>query len=327
VTASASIAILGERIIDLVPSSDSSDYRALPGGSPANVALAIARLGGSPLLLGRRAEDAFADLLDEPLRAAGLDLGGLIDAGGLSMMAVCTRQEDGSMAYSFYTADSPDLRWTAEELHTERRLMRERDVRVWHTGSLVSWLGPGRGVLLEEWHRARTEGELLLSFDPNARPQALSAADTREWVEQFAMTAHVVKASDEDLEFCYPDAAPDEVCARWVDTGPVIVVLTRGGDGATVWQRGRAPIDVPGIPVEVVDTVGAGDTLTGALLVGLEPIWRGGGADALLGLRAPELELIVSRAVAAAASNCTRAGASPPTLQMLDDFLVARRGD
>ncbi len=322
VTTRRCIAVLGERIIDLVPGSQPGEYTALPGGSPANVALALARLGVEPLLLGRRADDGFADVLDANLRAAGIGMEGLIDAGGVSMLAVCTPDSTGSMSYSFYTADSPDLRWTTADLETTRALMVDRGVVAWHTGSLVSYLGNGKDALLRAWQQARAEGALTLSYDPNARPHALDAATTREQVEQFAMAAHVVKASEEDLAYCYPDTTPEQVCARWAESGPVIAVLTRGPGGASVWQRGNPRADIPAPTVTVVDTVAAGDTLMAGLLAGLAP-WLGAGSEINLAqIAARDVVEIVKRAVWAAAVTCTRAGAQPPTRIELDEFLA-----
>jgi fructokinase len=312
------IAVLGERIIDLVPDDRGTGFQAHPGGSPANVALGLARLGVRPLLLGRRAADAFADLLDNNLTASGLSLEGFIDGGGLSMLAVCSRQPEGSMSYSFYTADSPDLRWSESDVRAALQRITASGAVAWHTGSLVSWLGSDVSTLLAAWQGARQAGQVTLSYDPNARPQALDAEGTRSWVEQFARSAHVVKASDEDIAYCYPNDDVEQVCARWVQTGPVIVVLTRGARGATVWQRGHEPVDVPGIAVDVVDTVGAGDTLTAGLLGGLAPWFGPGGEDALARLDPGELRRIVEGAAVAAAITCSRPGADPPTLDERD---------
>lgn len=315
------IAVLGERIIDLVPGAAPGEYLALPGGSPANVALALARLGMDPLLLGRRAEDGFAQVLDDHLRASGLGLEGLIDGGGVSMLAVCTPDASGSMSYAFHTSDSPDLNWTAADLSLASHRMVEHGAVAWHTGSLVSYLGPGVEPLLHAWRQARAHNQITLSYDPNARPQALDAPTTRAHVERFVQSAHIVKASEEDVAYCYPDVPDSQVCARWVDSGPVIVVLTRGSAGATVWQRGREPVDIPAPAVSVVDTVAAGDTVMAGLLAGLAD-WLGPYSEHTLGrIDTRELVEIVTRAVSAAALTCTQAGAQPPTQDELDDFL------
>lgn len=319
-TDSACIAVLGERIIDLVPGGGVDDFRALPGGSPANVALALARLGISPLLLARRAGDGFADLLDANLRASGLSLEGIVEGGGVSMLAVCTRNDDSSMSYSFYSSDSPDLQWSTADLERARALIAARGAVAWHTGSLASYLGPGVQALLAEWRRARVEDVLTLSYDPNARPAALAAPRMREWVEQYALAAHVVKASDEDLAYCYPDTPAEQVCSRWVQEGPVLVVLTRGARGVTVFQREHEPRNLSALAVEVVDTVGAGDTLSAGLLAGLAPWCGPGSAARLAALDSDVVDDIVVGAVAAAAITCSRPGADPPTREEVESF-------
>ncbi len=317
----ATIAVLGERIIDMVPVGESGGYRALPGGSPANVALALARLGMDPLLLGRRANDGLAVILDGQLDASGLSLDGLVNAGGLSMLAVCTRNPDGSMAYSFYHRDSPDLSWTPEELSREMGHFAARGVVAWHTGSLVSWLGSGVDALLDAWRAARAAGNVTLSYDPNARSGAQDPDVMRDRVEDFIAAAHIVKASDEDVAYVHPQTPVDEVCARWAASGPSIVVLTRGVHGATVWRPGAEPLDVPGHNVAVADTVGAGDTVTAALLAGLADELGSGSVERLARLTGDQVRQIVARATAAAAITCSRPGADPPTAAEVDQFL------
>lgn len=319
---SATIAVLGERIIDMVPTDDSGGYRALPGGSPANVALGLARLGMHPLLLGRRADDGLAIILDEQLLASGLSLDGLVAAGGLSMHAVCMRNPDGSMAYSFYHRDSPDLSWTPEDLSRALGLLAARGTVAWHTGSLVSWLGSGVEALLDAWRSARAAGNLTLSYDPNARPGAQDRDVMRDRVEDFIASAHIVKASDEDVAYLYPQTPADDVCARWAVSGPNIVVLTRGAQGATVWQPDAQPMHVPGHCVAVADTVGAGDTVTAALLAGLAGELGPGSEERLARLPGDQVREIVARATAAAAITCSRPGADPPTGTDVDQFLM-----
>jgi len=318
----ATIAVLGERIIDMVPTGDQGGYRALPGGSPANVALALARLEMNPILLGRRADDGLATVLDEHLRASGLSLDGVVTADGLSMLAVCTRNADGSVGYAFYHRDSPDLNWTAEGLTRALALMTERGAVAWHTGSLVSWLGDGADALIDAWHGARERGDMTLSYDPNIRPGVQRREIMRGRVEQFISAAHIVKASDEDGAYLYPDVALDDVCAQWAASGPNLVVLTRGEDGATVWRGDEPPMSVPGYPAVVADTVGAGDTVSAALLAGLSNDFGRDSADRLARLPHGKVRAVVEFALAAAAITCSRPGADPPSSEEVIDFFA-----
>lgn len=326
----AVVAVLGERIIDLVPRSPASaaehvdenaGYTAIPGGSPANVALALARLGLRPLLLARAGDDALSRLLDERLTSTGLDATGVLKVGGLAMLAVCVRQVDGSMHYTFYHRDSPDLSWTPTDLTHIRGLMQRRGARAWHTGSLVSWLGDGVLELLDSWKDAANRGDLTLSYDPNARPAAASGEQIAHYAEQFIAAAHIVKASDEDVRFMYPDQQAEEVCARWADSGPALVVLTEGAQGATAWRPGGAPVAVPGFAVDVVDTVGAGDTVSAALLAGLQELLGQDFSHQVASMDDDSIAALLTRACAAAAITCSRAGAQPPTESEVSDFL------
>ena len=317
-----SVAVLGERVIDLLPGADGR-YQAVPGGSPANVALGLARLGLTPLLLARGGDDGFSALLDNALTEADLDRSGVIDAPGLAMLAVCTSTMDGAVAYTFYHRDSPDLCWTTADLEQAEGLMNRSQVRAWHTGSLVSWLGSGVPALLSSWEKAAAHGRVTLSYDPNARPGAQARDAMVTSAEQFIKSAHMVKASDEDADFMYPGQSLEEVGNSWLALGAQIVVLTRGSAGACAWRSRHDVIEVPGFNVPVVDTVGAGDTVSAALIAGLQHYLGADSDSRMRELDDGQMATILTRACAAAAITCSRAGAQPPTLAELDQFLVA----
>lgn len=316
------IAVLGERIVDFVPGEDPQAYRAVAGGSPANVALGVRRLGGEPVLLGRTGDDGLAALLDRAVADNGLSTSALLRRTGPSLLAVCTRQDDGSVSYYFYYQGSPDLMWDEADLGEALTAARACGATAWHTGSLVSWLGSGVDAVLAAWRAAHDRGDLTLSYDPNARPGTVPREVMRARVEDFVGLSHVVKVSDEDLAFLYPGEAPETVCGRWVAQGPSLVVLTRGPHGVAAWRQGRQVIDVPGRPVDVADTVGAGDTVTAALLVGLGDVGALGAAGDIAGLSDDTVREILERATAAAAITCSREGAQPPTRAEVDAALV-----
>lgn len=317
------IAVLGERIVDFVPGEDPQDYRAVAGGSPANVALGVRRLGGEPVLLGRTGDDGLTALLDRAVSDNGLSTAALLRRTGPSLLAVCTRQEDGSVSYYFYYQGSPDLLWDAADLAEALAAARASGATAWHTGSLVSWLGPGVDSVLDAWRAAHAAGDLTLSYDPNARPGTVPREVMRDRVEDFVGLSDVVKVSDEDLAFLYPGEAPETVCARWVDAGPALVVLTRGPQGLAAWRPGRAVVEVPGRRVTVADTVGAGDTVTASLLVGLGDL-DALGADGDIGaLSDAEVRTILERAAMAAAITCSREGAQPPTRAEVDAAMLS----
>ena len=316
------IAVLGERIVDFVPGVDPQSYRAVAGGSPANVALGVRRLGGEPVLLGRAGDDGLAALLDRAIADNGLSTAALLRRTGPSLLAVCTRQDDGSVSYYFYYQGSPDLMWDADDLDEALGAARAAGATAWHTGSLVSWLGPGVDAVLTAWRAAHEAGDLTLSYDPNARPGTVPREAMRERVEAFVGLSHVVKASDEDLAFLYPGEEPQQVCARWAEQGPSLVVLTRGPRGLAAWRPGRPAIEVPGRAVKVADTVGAGDTVTAALLVGLGDAGALGAGGDIAALTDEAVRAILERAAAAAAITCSREGAQPPTRAEVEADLI-----
>lgn len=316
------VAVLGERIVDFVPGEEPQAYRAVAGGSPANVALGVRRLGGEPVLLGRAGDDGLAALLDRAVADNGLSTAALLRRTGPSLLAVCTRQDDGSVSYYFYYQGSPDLMWDAADLAEAVAAARAAGATAWHTGSLVSWLGPGVDAVLAAWRDAHDAGDLTLSYDPNARPGTVPREVMRARVEEFVGLSHVVKVSDEDLAFLYPGETPEDVCARWVEAGPALVVLTRGPRGLAAWRSGRPVVDVPGRDVDVADTVGAGDTVTAALLVGLGDAGALGSGGDIAGLSDEVVRAILERAAVAAAITCSREGAQPPTRDEVDAALV-----
>lgn len=317
------IAVLGERIVDFVPGDDPRAYRAVAGGSPANVALGVRRLGGEPVLLGRAGDDGLAVLLDQAITDNGLSTAALLRRQGPSLLAVCTRNDDGSVSYYFYFQGSPDLMWDADDLSEALAAARAAGATAWHTGSLVSWLGPGVDEVLAAWRSAREAGDLTLSYDPNARPGTVPREAMRARVEDFVALSDLVKVSDEDIAYLYPGESPATVCARWATVGPSIVVLTRGADGLAAWRPGRDVLEVPGRRVEVSDTVGAGDTVTAALLVALGDLGALGPGGDISRLTDDEVRTMLERAAVAASITCSREGAQPPTRTEVDAVLVS----
>lgn len=316
------IAVLGERIVDFVPGADPQSYRAVAGGSPANVALGIRRLGGEPVLLGRAGDDGLSQLLDRAILDNDLSTAALLRREGPSLLAVCTRADDGSVSYYFYYQGSPDLMWNDADLAQALTAARVAGATAWHTGSLVSWLGTGVDAVLEAWRSAHEAGDLTLSYDPNARPGTVPREVMRDRVEDFVALSDLVKVSDEDLAHLYPDESAESVCERWATQGPGLVVLTRGADGLSAWRPGRPIVSVPGRRVQVSDTVGAGDTVTAALLIGLADAGALGGDADLATLDDSDVLDILRRAAIAASITCSREGAQPPTRAEVDAAMV-----
>lgn len=314
VASGGTIAVLGEALIDLVGERDARTFRAHPGGSPANVAVGLARLGTPVTMLGRLAEDAFGQQLRRHLASAGVNLDHAVRAGEPSSLAVAALGPTGDATFDFWVNGTADWAWRAGELPDP---LPDSVVAI-HTGSLALALEPGAHVA--EAFLSRVRGSVTISFDPNLRPGLMGEANaTRERVERQVRLAHIVKVSAGDLAFSHPSEAYVDVAARWLQTGPSLVVVTLGERGAYAATRSER-VELDAVPVDVVDTVGAGDAFTAGLLTGLRE--RG-----LLGSRPLEgisdrraLCEILSRALLVAALTCTRAGARPPGEEELSAF-------
>jgi fructokinase len=303
------LTVIGEALIDLVPNGTSGEYRAHPGGSPFNVAIALARLGNRTGLMARLSDHGFGRLLRDTATAEGVDLSAAVLAAEPTTLAVVSMDGPGQATYEFYLQGTADWQWSSAEL---RR--RPADAAILHFGSIASWTPPGSKRIDQFISEARARNNVLVSYDPNIRPPVLGAPkQARHQVERSVSRAHVVKASREDIEWLYPSRSVDDVGNQWNDFGAELVVVTDGPNGATAYRKGADPLRRPGRKIRLVDTIGAGDAFTAGLLSGL--VRRD--------LHAPERAAAISdaalidsvdEAVLVSALTCERAGADPPKL-------------
>ena len=302
------LTVIGEALVDLVDSGDHRTFVAHPGGSPLNVAVGLARLEHPTALLARLATDAFGRILRSHAQDNGLDLAAAPRAVEPSTLAVVSLDEQRRASYDFYLDATADWQWTAAELAAI-----PADATLVHTGSLASWTPPGDARIADAVAALHAAGRVLISYDPNVRPRLIGTPERgRQLVERFVATAHVVKASDEDVGWLYPGATFDRVAADWLGLGARLIVITKGPGGASAYRGGRRPVHRPTPPIELVDTVGAGDALMSGLLSSLV---RVGVTEpgALPDLDDEVIVRVVNRAIMAAAITCERAGANPPT--------------
>jgi fructokinase len=296
------IVICGEAVVDLVPDpSMPTRYDACPGGSGVNTAVALARLGVPVAMLARLSGDGFGRLLRAHLVDNGVDVSGAVAAPEPSSVAVTSVDPDGGADYRFLVAGTADWGWTDDEL----RQLPAETVAV-HAGSLVLALEPGAAAVERMLHRMRESA--TVSLDPNIRPSLITDVNVhRDTIERCVAAADVVKVSREDLDALHPGEAAMDVARRWARGGSALVVVTDGAGGSTGMT---AELDVrsPAVPVDVVDTIGAGDTF--ALLGWLHRAGRLGGR--LPPLDAVDIESALQHASRAAAITCSRAGADPP---------------
>jgi fructokinase len=304
------ITVVGEALIDLV-GAEGSRFDAHPGGSPLNVAIGLARLGQPATMMARLANDAFGRILRRHATDNGVDLSAAPVAAEPTTLAVVTLDSVGRASYDFYNQGTADWQWTDAELAAA-----PAETDVLHTGSIAAWTDPGQEHIAALVSQRRES--TLISYDPNIRPRLLDSRDrARTLVERSVAAAHVVKASDEDVAWLYGDASICEVARRWLATGPELVVVTRGGDGVFAVTRDGGVVQRPTVPVDLVDTVGAGDAFSAGMLAGIRErkLARPG---ALAGVDAATLAAILDEAGLAATLTCERPGANPPTAAELE---------
>jgi fructokinase len=302
----------------MVPAPVGDYFEAAPGGGPANVSVALARLGVPARLLARIADDLLGRRVRAHLEANGVQLDHAVAATEQTSLAMVAVDAEGSVTFDFRLTGTADWQWTTDELDGAL----DGPVVALHSGSLALTTPPGAAVLRELIFRAA--GSVTISYDPNCRPLFMGdPADVLAGVHELLAVADVVKVSAEDLHWLLPGSRPEEVLEDWLGRGPAIVAVTLGGDGVLAGATSGARSRRPGVPVTVIDTVGAGDTFSAALLAGMH---RRGllGAAARPELRAVDastLDALLDDAALAAAITCSRRGADPPTA----DDLLSRR--
>lgn len=300
-----SVVICGEALVDLVAEPGSDSFVAHPGGSPANTAVALARLGTDVAFVGRLATDPFGRQLRHHLSSNGVDLRYAVEAEEPASLAVVTVGDGGAPEYAFYVTGTADWQWSPAELPADF----PPEVTAIHAGSLALARPPGGEVLTGLLRRERDRR--AISVDPNVRPALSGERDEfARRMEGWVSIAHVVKVSDEDLAWVYPGQRPAEIARRWRSAGPALVVVTRGGDGALAFV-GDEELSRPAAPAVVVDTIGAGDSFTAGLLDWLDRHDRLG-ANGPAALTPPETAAAVDFALAVAAVTVSRPGAQPP---------------
>jgi fructokinase len=283
------VLVIGEALVDIVHAADGSSQE-YAGGSAANVAVALARLGRPVRFVTAWADDTRGAVLAEHLAGAGVTLASDPRVLERTATAAATLGADGSASYEF------DLEWRLGAVDAGE------PVAV-HVCSIGAVLEPGADQVLELVAGLRDRA--TVSYDINARPAITGTGpELVARVERMVGVAHLVKASDEDLANLYPRLDLAAAAAHLLGLGPAAVVVTRGGEGAT-WVRADDTVEVASLPVDVADTIGAGDTFGAAIL---DALWDRPLAD----LTAADIEGVLAHAARAAAVTVSRPGADPP---------------
>ncbi len=300
------VVVAGEALVDLIL-SPSGSVSALAGGGPFNSARTLARLGVDTVFLGGLSDDRFGRLLRSTLEGDGVRLG-LPDPVGLpTSLAVAELDESGAASYRFYLerTSAPEVR------SAQAQAAIPSSTVALHVGTLGLVLEP----MAESVERVVADAgdDVLLFVDPNCRPGIISDDATyRARLARVLARADVVKVSGDDLVYLDPTVSTLDAARALLAFGPQVVLFTDGADSVRILTR-EQEITVPVPSVDVVDTVGAGDSFGGAFLA----FWvtRGLGRKDLADLAA--VQSVVERAIVVAGITCTRAGANPPRLDEL----------
>lgn len=300
------IITLGELLIDLTQTHmDDKHVRhfaANPGGAPANVAVAAARLGTSAGFIGKVGADVYGRDLRAVLERDGVDTAGLCETvSALTTQALVSVSETGERDFSFYRNPGADSLLTEGEALSALR----ETPKVLHIGSVSLTADPARTATLAAAGHARAQGALI-SYDPNYRAALWpDEATAVEWMKKPLSMADILKISDEELPLLTGTDELEAGSRALGEMGITLVLITLGGAGTFYRLGGAGTGTVPGFAVEVADTNGAGDTFLGALLCCL----TARGDRPLEGLDLAEIEEIIRFANCAAALTCSRPGA------------------
>jgi fructokinase len=326
------ILVIGEALIDLIENRyQAGSFNAIVGGANANVSIALARRGTPQQFLARISGDGFGKIIREKLEANHVGLDYVVAAKEQTTMVTVSIDSNGVPSYSFYVNGTADWGWTPQELPTDADLENMHATAI-QFGCLTMAMGPGN-LVIEDWAREHfKQKSVTISHDINMRPAlGFERNHERLRVERINDISHIIKASDEDIHWLYDMADGenvDKVVWKWIGDSARHVFVTRGGDGVSVYRLAadgsRTRFDVDSRKINVVDTVGAGDTFCANLLgqlsdvdaLGTDPF------DRLQNLSDDVLREFVWTAGIAASITCERAGAEPPTKADLEGVLA-----
>jgi fructokinase len=297
-----SIWVCGEVLIDVLPTGP------VVGGGPANTAKALARLGHVVDFVGGISTDAYGQMARKELERDGVGLGLTLESSKPTCTATVHLDKAGSATYTFVIDGTATFDFSQSWLPDPERLKPS----VLHIGTLATVVEPGATALFD-WAVKCAEFAPIV-FDPNVRPSFLGDREKYyQAVEKWVGISSVVKLSDEDIAWLFPDQSLDEVAHRWLEGETSLVVVTRGAKGIIGYTQGASD-EVEGVKVDVVDTVGAGDTV-GAILV------EGVVQYSVAGIVGHTLNTVLHKAAVAAGITVSRAGAQPPRMHELVEAL------
>lgn len=299
------IAVIGEGVIDRFITADS--HKDVIGGSGLNTAVALKRAGSDAVWFTRLSSDVNGRLLAAYAESEGVLDSNVINAAEPAPLVKVHLSDSGQPRYEFELDGAADWQWVSSELQPLKT-----DYAVVQIGSLSAVLDPGAQILIDTLKELTETGRSpLVTYDPNARPSAAvdepQALLMKKRINQVVELADLIKVSDEDLNWIFPTQEPAESARQWSERGPQLVVMTMGGDGAVAYRFGKEVTRVPGEKIQVVDTVGAGDTFMAWLIHGVESLH-----DCKVPTSESDIKSLLSTAAKAAAITCSREGCKPP---------------
>jgi fructokinase len=311
---------IGEALIDFIPDQkgvalkDVNGFERAPGGAPANVAAAVSKLGGKSVFLGKLGEDSFGDFLVEILNEVGVDTNYIKRTKEANTaLAFVSLKQDGNRDFSFYRNPSADMLLKEEEI--EEECFSKGDILHFCSVDLIE--APVKYAHIKAINSIVKKGGIV-SFDPNVRlPLWDSPEDCRKTILEFIPSAHILKISDEELEFITGISEEKSALESLFKGNVKVVIYTRGSQGADIYTRDYE-IKVPGTKVSAVDTTGAGDAFIGAVLFRLIDK-----SISLEELTKDDAEELLRFANVVGAITCMKKGAisALPTISQVSEFL------
>lgn len=303
----------GDALFDLFSEPPTTEggvaLQGVVGGSPMNVASGLARLGHHSRYFTKLSSDLFGQRMRAYLEANNIDIDLVLDSRLNTTLAIVELADDGSADYAFYTSNTADVSILQSELPQDL----PADVQLLHFGSYSTAVEPTASSLA---HFASSQtASRVISYDPNLRPSIEPDIDKwRDTFASYAASANVIKASDEDIRTLMGSNREEAFVADCFSQGAQLVYITRGADGASGYKPDGSSAHCAGVAVDVVDTVGAGDTFQAATLHWLQLHGHLGQATISGDV---DMQASMAFAIRAAAITCTRKGADLPRLNEL----------
>jgi len=311
----------GEALIDFVPLSGGDAYRPCLGGSIYNIAVGLGRLETPVSFFSKLSKDFFGDMLVEYLDQNGVDTSYCPRTSApttLAFVSLPNEEKDDEPQYAFYANQSADRSLREDELPEKL----SENIKALHFGSISLVMEPGASSL--EKLMKRESGKRVISLDPNIRAGLIS--DKKAYLqrfEQWIKLVDIIKLSQADMNWLYPDEKTEAIIARWFDMGISLCILTLGSTGAQGYMPNKEPVFASTPKIEVADTIGAGDSFLSATLAYLYKSDFLNSKEHLQNISSEELSECLTYANRAASINCSREGANPPYKNELGVFQIS----